>query len=431
MKKAIEMEIRAQEYSSAETTNDESTSKKRKRIPKKYLAYELVDTSKKKPKKPSKPVISSDETSCGSSDESLSEPTVTNEYTFKKSKTIKMLDCFKFSDTVTSKPAAVSTNSKSITVIDVVTVVPAGGSQSLSNSDPNIVNCDGMTSSIDTYSGAIVKRDVISDDVVSKPAAVSTNSKSITVIDVVTEIPADVSQSSSNSEANTANCDGMTSPIDTYTVPVVSDVQCFEVGDIIEFPVASCSSVNPSQSSLGNVQSTLVELLLKHISQLNSKMDVVQTKLDYVNTKLDSVTSKQDGYKTVIVDLTSKILRLEEAVELKNTQKLTLSQELSIPIDCPESFTLNETALLAKKTTTENLVTFCFFKTKFISLCQFFDRFPIFVRSTFNPNWKRSSDRFSFVFLTWISFTTKLFGVTKQEESTSKTHKSCSVLFVS
>lgn len=333
------MEVRGQTHSSAETTNDESTKNKRKRVPK--TVFTPAECIKKKRKITPKAVTSSDETSCDSSDNSLSEPMEMNEYTFKKSKTIKTRDCFKSSEAVVSKPAAESMNPKSITVIDVVTIIPADDSQRLSNLKPSTTNCDVMISPTDTYLG----------------------------------VNADVDE-----------CFGF----DCQEYTSVSFSNAAKIGDIIELPFGTPDSENISQGAQNNVQSTITELLFNHISQLNTKVDAAITKLDDLNIKLDLVTSKQDGYKTVIVDLTSKILRLEELVELKNTQKLTLSQELSIPINCLESFELNQTALSAKKTTAENLVTFLFIFAGFNDLRIFFNRFPTFARLIFNPNWNRS-----------------------------------------
>lgn len=286
------MEIRGQNHSSAETINDEGKKKKRKRTPnKKFVPEEGTKKKRKITKKPvPRAVVTSDETSCESSDDTLSDPMEASEYTFKKSKTIHMQQGI---DTVISKSRIMPGNSKSITVIDVVTIVPPNQDQS---------------------------------NVKLKHSDVNASSTNVCV-----------------ASADIIECENVISNSDAFDVP--------KVGDIIDFPFISHKPESTTMDSQSIPNNTLMESILNELTHVNAKLDTL-------TTTLNLVALKQEGFKSVIVDLTSKILRLEERVELKQIQKLTLSQELSLSIKCPDSFNLNETALLAKKTTAENLV-FC------------------------------------------------------------------------
>lgn len=314
------MEVRAQEHSSAET-NDESKSGKRKRFPKKLPHSEESNIVKKRRKTKAKSVPKKTKAASSSecSDESLSEPE-TPKYEFKRSRTIRFREWS--SSYVVPATALEDSNSKSVSVLDVVTIVPAKDAHTPLYGSSVIENQHGFA-------------DLTSSNFDEASPTVSPLAKND--IDPIEPVHKNICSDQENDSALATT---------------------HQIGDVIEIPFAIGAFSGGSRDAQ---QSTLLASLFNEIAKLNSKVDLV------LSNQTD-IKNAQDGFKNVVVDLAYKILRLEEQLmNSKNTsQQLKLSLELSIPIVCPESFKLNEAALLAKNSNRDSLVCICILPIPFI-----------------------------------------------------------------
>lgn len=289
------MEIRAQETSSAETTNDENTTKKRKRVPKKISSSEESSYAKKgKPAKKRKPAKKKE---VSSDEESFESSDVSLSDSEQKDYEFKRFRTIRLRDWV-PKGAVEIVNAKRVTVLDAVTIVAANDHHNPTSSEPdNDMTVQSPTTTFDKTDDAVL--------LPSDEDFVSYSNGSLTAAAVP------------NLYVN-----GCEQQFDSNSP---SDIP--KIGAIISIP---------------HLNEAMVNKLFEEISKLNEKMDLI--------------VNNQEGLKAVIVDLTYKVLRVEDQLELKNTQQLTLSLELNVPIADPESFELNEAALKAKNTTADNLV---------------------------------------------------------------------------
>lgn len=314
------MEIEAQEHSTVET-NDEKKSPKRKRVPKKFSSSDESDkeTTKKPKRLPKKITKKMTEESLDvlSSD----EPEEESNYVFKKSKTLRLRDAYKTFEISTHNrrcnDAENLLTAPEIIVSDV-TIVPAAGNSSV---DANVNSASQVLEKMDSNNGNVDEG--------------YTDISNLSLIDM-----------------------GISSYINLHLDDTNLQSSCFQVLDID-------SQLNGSNSSTGiPMVGEIIELSNPNSNMATQNNNLQDNSMEHnkqyaeLNSKLDAVLSTLEGFKKIIIDLTCKILRLEELAR-KNIDKevnYPLSEELSIPVKTPDAFTKNEKTLLDKEKAADNLV---------------------------------------------------------------------------
>ncbi|XP_037030313.1 uncharacterized protein LOC119070103 [Bradysia coprophila] len=307
--KALAMEVRAQDHSSAETS-DEKGKGKRKRVPKSFSSSDESVKNTKKLKKTNPPKEKLPEAVSpmyDSTDISSSEETeVPTEYSFKKSKYWRLSDKYRTFDV-------------------------ASNGTTCGSSVPTTLQSDASVCSESPNRFGIGRK-------LTTPNNVSEVTMDVDLIEPNTSPKAFVGTTRKQCSLSTTNDSLSTLQSNIVEYPLIdSESEVSDMGiDAENTKVSHPSTEIPLVGQIIDLSDPII-FNSQHNMKLADDMAIIKRNNMDLNAKLDVIISSIGGFKKAIVDLSNKVFRLEEIVA-RNAQLPKLSEEIKLPISTSEEY---------------------------------------------------------------------------------------------